>query len=278
MLAENCIFSLWTDGRTLTDTRGENGTHKLTPEAIDYEMQYYHSDTELRLLSLTQEGLEHFVSLYGASYKVLYLDYCSYIRDFSPLADLRNLEAVKIEWCRNIDKLWDMTDNSHLRVLSIHEAKKIVSNPMLLQTSRTLEEIRLWGNMDNKYTLESLACFQGMPSLKRIDLNQIKLKNHDLDVLSSLPQLEEFHFDAGMLSTEEIAGICAKYPNLHGSCLGVYTTNEFGCWNDIRICGYRKPSLDLPKDQKRLERYIAEFQSLVEKYRHELREKKRVID
>ena len=269
MLTENGIFSLWADGQTLADTRGENGIYKLTPDAIDYEMQYDHSDSELRLVSLTQDGLEHFVSVYGASYKVLYLDYCSYIRDFSPLGDLRNLEAVKIEWCRNVDKLWDMANNSHLRVLSIHEARKIVSNPMQLRTSHTLEEIHLWGTMDNKYSLESLSCFQGMPSLKRIDLNQIKLKNRNFDVLSSLPQLEEFHFDAGMLTTEEIAWICAKYPNLYGSCLGVYTTDEFGCWNDIRICGYRKPGLDLPKDQKRLERYTAEFQSMVEKYRNE---------
>ena len=269
MLTENGIFSIWDAEQTLADTRGENRIFKLTPQAIDYEMQYYHSDTELRLLSLTQEGLEHFVSVYGASYKVLYLDYCSFIHDFSPLGDLKNLEAVKIEWCRNIDKLWDMTNNRHLRILSIHEARKIVANPIQLQTSRTLEEIRFWGNMDNKHTLDSLSCFQGMTSLKRIDLNQIKMKHHNFDVLASLPQLEEFHFDAGMLSTEEIAWICAKYPHLHGSCLGVYTTDEFGCWNDIRICGYRKPGLDLPKDKKRLERYTTEFNSLVERYRNE---------
>ena len=269
MLTENSLFTLWSAEQTLANTHGRNGVYKLSPDVIDYEMQFYHSDTELRLSMLTQEGLEHFVSAYGATYQVLYLDYCSYIRDFSPLGDLKNIEAVKIEWCRNIDKLWDMTNNSRLRVLSIHEAKKLVSNPMQLQTSRTLEEIRLWGTMDNKYTLDSLSCFRGMTSLKRIDLNQIKLKNRNFDILSTLPQLEEFHFDAGMLSTEEIAWICAKYPNLYGSCLGVYTTDEFGCWNDIRICGYRKPGLDLPKDQKRLERYTDEFQSLLEKYRNE---------
>lgn len=49
MLTENGIFSLWADCQTLADTRGENGIYKLTPEDIDYEMQYYHSDTDLRL-------------------------------------------------------------------------------------------------------------------------------------------------------------------------------------------------------------------------------------
>ena len=39
--------------------------------------------------------------------------------------------------------------------------------------------------------------------------------------------------------------------------------------NDVRVCGYRKPGLDLPKGQKRLDKYIAEFNTLVEKYKTE---------
>lgn len=161
-----------------------------------------------------------------------------------------------------------MSKNEELKVISIHCAKQIVANPQLLRTSGTLEEIRLWGGgFDNKHTLESLEVFRGMTSLKRIDLNEIVLKDHNFDALSSLPQLEEFHFDAGMLTTEEIAWICARYPHIYGDCLGVYTTNEVSCVHDIRICGYRKPGLDLPKDQRRLDKYTSEFNRLVEKYR-----------
>ena len=202
--------------------------------------------------------------------RVLFLDDCTRIQDFSPLGDLPELEALRIEWCRKADRLWDMSGNTSLKVLSIHDAKKIVTNPTQIQTSQTLEEIRLWGaDFDNKYTLESLSCFQGMKSLKRIDLNMMKLQNRNLDILATLPMLEEFHFDAGMLTTEEIAWICAKHPNLYGDCLGVYTTNEVACLNDIRICGHRKPGLDLPKDQKRLDKYTSEFNALVKKYRDE---------
>ena len=269
MLVENNVFVIREAEKQLFDSRRCNGSVKLTPEKIDYEMQFHHSNTELHLHHLTQEGLEHFVLTYGATYKTLYLDNCSYIRDFSPLGELSGLEAIRIEWCRNTDKLWDFSKNNSLKILSIHDAKKIVANPMQLQTARTLEEIRLWGGgFDNKHTLESLSCFQGMASLKRIDLNELKLQNRNLDVLATLPQLEEFHFDAGMLTTEEIAWICAKYPHIYGDCLGVYTTNEVTCMNDIRICGHRKPGLDLPKDQKRLDRYTAAFNALVEMYRN----------
>ncbi|MBP3414848.1 MAG: hypothetical protein J6L81_06605 [Clostridia bacterium] len=268
MLTENSIFAIREPEKQLYDSR--RCRCGLTPEIIDYEMQFFHSNTELQIHHLTQDGLEHFVSKYGSTYRTLYFYFSSDIRDFSPLADLKGLEAVRIEWCRNTDKLWDMSLNSSLKVISIDCAKRVIANPMQLQTSSTLEEIRFWGgDFDNKHTLESLSCFRGMKSLKRIDLNDIKLKTKNLDILSSLPQIGEFNFDAGMLTTEEIAWICAKYPHIRGDCLGVYTTNEVTCLNDIRICGFRKPGLDLPKDQKRLDKYVAEFNALVEKYRNE---------
>ena len=271
MLSENDLFKAakYQDTEAhLFSTRREQPC--LDAKAVDFEMQFSKRIDYLKITGLSQQGLEHFVLNYGRSYRTLYLHDCTRILDFSPLGDLEDLEAIRIEWCRKADRLWDMSGNTSLKVLSIHDAKKIVANPMQLQTSQALEEIRLWGaDFDNKYTLESLSCFQGMRSLKRIDLNMMKLQNRNLDILATLPMLEEFHFDAGMLTTEEIAWICAKHPNLYGDCLGVYTTNEVTCLNDIRICGHRKPGLDLPKDQKRLDKYTSEFNALVKKYRDE---------
>lgn len=271
MLRENDLFkaSKYQDTEAhLFSTRREQPF--LNAEAVDFEMQFDKRIDYLKITRLSQEGLEHFVLNYGRSYRTLYLFDCTQILDFSPLGELEDLEAIRIEWCPKADKLWDMSGNRSLKVLSIHDARKIAANPVQLQTSQTLEEIRLWGNgFDNKYTLESLSCFRGMRSLKRIDLNMMKLQKRNLDILATLPQLEEFHFDAGMLTTEEIAWICAKHPDLYGDCLGVYTTNEVTCLNDIRICGHRKPGLDLPKDQKRLDKYVAQFHALVEQYRNE---------
>ena len=38
----------------------------------------------------------------------------------------------------------------------------------------------------------------------------------------------------------------------------------------FRVCEHCKPGLNLPKDQKRLDKYTAEFHSLVEQYREQL--------
>lgn len=116
------------------------------------------------------------------------------------------------------------------------------------------------------FSLPILNCFAGLPKLKRIDLNCTKLQDHDVSFLKTVPQLEQFHFDAGMFTTEEIAYICARYPHISGRCLGAYTTHF--TLNDVRICGHRKPGLDLPKQQKLFDRYIAEFERLVARYKH----------
>lgn len=113
-----------------------------------------------------------------------------------------------------------------------------------------------------------MECFADMPALKHLHLRNIRLLDKKMDALNSLPALERFDFDAGMLTTEEIAWIVAKYPNLLGTELCAFN-KEDAILNDVRVCGFRKPGLDLPKDQKRLYKYVLQFNELVEKYRNE---------
>lgn len=242
----------------------------LTPEDIDFEMQFPKRSDRLMLRRLTQAGLEHFVQTYGATYQTLFLYDCTRIRDFSPLGDLPGLEAIRIEWCRGTDQLWDMSRNVSLKILSIPESKRLTWEPKLLQTSKTLEEVRFWGpTSGGTYPMRSLECFADMKSLRRIDLNWIKLEDKSMDALSSLPNLEEFHFDPGMLTTDEIAQIVARYPKLYGQSLRAFD-DEYISEGEVRICGTRKPTLHLPKQQKRLDEYVRQFDALVERYRNKL--------
>lgn len=250
----------------LLNTRRDH--NYLDAQDIDFEMQFPKRDDKMMLLRPSQEGLEHFVRKYGKNYKILRLDSCSQIKDFSPLGDLPALEAVCIDWCKN-SELWDMTRNDNLRVISIANAKKLTWEPKLLETGKQLEEVRFWGPVSGgTYPMASLNCFREMTKLRRIDLNWIRLEDKSMDFLATLPKLEEFHFDAGMLTTEEIAQIVARYPKLYGQCLGAYD-DEYSHIGEIRICGTRKPTLQLPKQQKRLEEYVRQFNALVDQYREQ---------
>lgn len=240
----------------------------MTPDDVDYEMSTGKNPEILEISGMNQQSLEYFVQHYGKTYRYLSFFTCQLIQDFSPLEDLVNLEEVSMYWNIRADKLWNFEKNISLKAISISDAKKLTLNPELLKTSKVLETVCFSGSIFNNYPMESLECFSGMPSLKHLWLNNIRLNDKDLSALSSLPSLERFDFDAGMLTTEEIAWIVAKYPDLSGKCLCAYN-KEDALLNDVRVCGFRKPGLDLPQHQKRLDKYIAQFDALVEKYRNE---------
>jgi len=240
-----------------------------TPDEVDYEMSFSKHPTKIHLCTMTQACFEYWVKKYGANYESICLLGASEIRDLSPLEDLPRLQELSIEWCR-AEGLWDMSHNPGLKNLSLDTTKKISANLGMIKTGKSLENIIVHGDMDTPYTIPSLDVFADLPRLKRLDLFCIKAGSHDVSFLETLPMLRQFHFDPGMFTTEEIAYICAKYPNLRGRSLGAYTEYALECVNDVRICGYRKPRLRLPEQQKRFDKYVAEFNALVEKYKKEM--------
>ena len=240
----------------------------MTPDDVDYEMATGKHPEILEICGMNQESLEYFVQHYGKTYRYLSFFKCQLIRDFSPLADLEHLEEINLYWNIRSDKLWDMSKNKSLHTVSIGDAKRMTLCPELLKTAPALERVFFVGSMFNNTPMSSIDCFAGMPALKQLYLGNIRLLDKRMDALNTLPALERFDFDAGMLTTEEIAWIVAKYPNLSGNALCAYNKVD-AILNDVRVCGFRKPGLDLPKDQKRLDKYVAQFNALVEKYRNE---------
>ncbi|MBQ8447958.1 MAG: hypothetical protein IJX27_03380 [Clostridia bacterium] len=240
----------------------------MSPDDIDYEMSQGKDKRILEICGMNQESLEYFVDKYGQTYESLYFFKCQLISDFSPLAKLKNLKAVRIYWNIRSGGLWDMSENESLTHLVISDSKIITRNLKLLKTGKNLKYVKLMGGMFEKYPLNDLLVFENMPSLESLSLYDIKLGDRNTAFLKTLPKLTEFNFDAGMFTTEEIAYMCARYPHIHGRALCAYNEAD-ATLNDVRVCGYRKPGLDLPAGQKRLDKYVAAFNALVEKYKTE---------
>jgi len=245
----------------------------MTPDDVDYEMEKGKNPEILQICGMNQESLEYFVEKYGKTYRYLNFFKCQLISDFSPLEDLINLERVDIYWNIRTDRLWNFGKNSNLNTLMVRDCKKLTFNPSPLQSSHTLQEVYFCGSPFNNTPMQSLDCFSDIPALKTLYLTRIRLLDKNISFLDTLPNLEIFDFDAGMFTTEEIAYMCARYPELQGRSLKAYN-KEDAVLNDVRVCGFRKPGLDLPQHQKRLDKYIAQFDALVEKYRKELAEQK----
>ncbi len=243
----------------------------MTPDDVDFEMSMGKSKKILEICGMNQQSFEYFIENYGEEYEFLSFFKCQLISDFSPLEKLKHLQGVSIYWNIRSSKLWDMSQNPVLEYLGLDSTKKITYNPIALQKAKSLKEIFFRGDMDTHYPMQSLEWMRGMDSLEKVYMRNIKLENRDTSVLGSVPSLIRFDFPAGMFTTEEIAYMCAKYPHISGNSMGAYNTED-AILNDVRVCGYRKPGLDLPKGQARLDKYIKEFNALVEKYRAELKD------
>ena len=242
----------------------------MSPDDVDYEMSTGKNKKVLELCGMEQKSFEYFVEKYGETYEYLSFFKCQLISDFSPLEKLKSLEGVKIYWNIRTNTLWDMSQNPKLVYLNLIDTKKIAYNPVVLQKAKNLKSIEFHGDMYTPYPMQSLEWMRGMSSLENVKLHLIKLEDRNSDVLESLPGLKRFDFPAGMFTTEEIAYMCAKYPHISGQSLRAYNTED-AMLNDVRVCGYRKPGLDLPKGQARLDKYIKEFDALVAKYKAELK-------
>lgn len=238
----------------------------MDADDVDYEMQFGKDPIELEICGMNQSGLERFVEKYGQTYRRLSFFHCPYISDFSPLEDLKKLEMVGIDWNKRAERLWDMSKNPELWSFLCLDAKKMVYSPDALKTSKKLRNVKICGPIFGTHPIRSLECFSDIPTLEKLVLNFVKLENRSTAFLSTLPALTQFEFDPGMFTTEEIARMVAQYPNLRGEYLGAYAVTFL---DEVRVSGFRKPTLTLPKDQKRLEKYTAAFKELVEQYEAE---------
>ena len=237
---------------------------------IDREMEKWKSRKILEICEISQKNFEYFIEKYGEEYEFLSFLWCPLISDFSPLEKLKHLQGVSFFWRTKADSLWDMSRNPKLEYLWFDTTKKLVYNPIALQKAKSVKEVFFRGDMDNPYPMQSLEWMKGMDSLEKVYMRNIKLENRDTGVLESVPNLQRFDFPAGMFTTEEIAYMCAKYSHILGDALCAYNAED-AILNDVRVCGYRKPGLDLPRDRARLDKYIKEFDDLVEKYKAELK-------
>ena len=61
----------------------------------------------------------------------------------------------------------------------------------------------------------------------------------------------------------------AKRPDVGGNFFRAYGQAYLGSKCFVRVSGYRKPELEIPRQQKALDKHVAYFNALVEQYRQE---------
>lgn len=209
-------------------SRKDGKTRRLTPDEIDREMEACpRSTTVMDLTCLTQAGLEHFVRRYGNTYRSIQISWEGGVKDLSPLADLPQLEHVAL-FMQRCERLWDMSRNEKLRVLTIDSCRKLTARPSMLETSPALEIVWYLGGPESVHEMTSLDGFANMPAIREIRLKSVRLTDRSTDFLATVPTLAVFDFEAGLFTTEEIARMAAMYPEIGGRFMRAYGPAYYG--------------------------------------------------
>ena len=123
--------------------------------------------------------------------------------------------------------------------------------------------------------IESLNPFVDT-KIRRIDFYGNKIRDMDISFIPNIQNLEVFNFPSNHFTTEQVAWLVAKCPNLKGRFLKPYKDSKI--WNEqtgtadipaVIIVGKRKPQLAIDGNEKKIAKYIANFEKLVEQYRQE---------
>lgn len=229
----------------------------------------------IRIMGLKQDTFEYFVEKYGQQFKAIYFFKNKSIKDLSILSSLQKVEFIGYFFNQGCDRLWDMNRNFALKGLSINDFSKLHSINDIV-TAPNLEFFDFGNMVWDKMILDSLKPL-AKTKLKYLRFNAKKIIDNDITPIGKIMTLEELHFPTKLFEMEQIAWLTAKLDKVKSSSLGPYHRIDKPIeWKscsgvkmkDTFIHGKGKPFLDSNIDRNRINKYVQEFEQMVDKYRY----------
>lgn len=192
--------------------------------------------------------------------KMLYI-YEMRVEDLSVIASLTNVEILALEWNTKANSLWNLSNNTSLKFLSIKHFPKL-NDISPLQNSKGLELVDLSGGDSNSLKLNRLQ------PLKYLCLSNIRVQDESLKPLSELKELQELVV-ANQFPTEEYEMLSVTLPNTKCDYFKPYIYLHSSIdEKDIMVIGKRKPFLNSKSDIKKLQKYEEQFKKFQREYKN----------
>lgn len=231
----------------------------------------------IKIMGLKQDTFEYFIEKYGQQFKAIYFFKNKGIKDLSILSSLEKIEFVGFFFNQGCDRLWDMSRNFVLKGLSINDFSKLHSIYDIV-TAPNLEFFDFGNMVWNTMILDSLKPLS-KTKLKYLRFNAKKIIDNDITAIGNITTLEELQFPTNLFETEQIAWLTAKLEKVKSSSLGPYhkidkpiewKSSSGVKMKDTFIHGKGKPFLDSNIDEKRINKYVQEFEQMADKYKRNI--------
>ena len=233
--------------------------------------------TALRVSGLDQKTFELLVTRYGSQFDAICFWKSGRIVDLTPLEALPQLRLVAFYRNQRTARLWDLRRNARLVGLQFENFTRLHALDDL-ERGGTLQELNFGDALWNTPVFNSLSPLAKLVSLRRLSFNARRISDCRIQPLASLPQLESLAFPPNLFTTSQVAWLRAHLPeSVQSHVLGPLfrlgpirnvsdnTVTELD--KNVLVVGKRKPALNSRRDDARIQRYVEEFATLVQKFR-----------
>ena len=246
-----------------------------SPEIIDNGMSNHNGS--IVITGLKQDSFEHLIKKYGDEFTSISLFKCPLISDFTPIEGLKKIKSLSIFWNQRAVCLWDLSKNSQLTHIELDDFTRIHSLNDLATTT-SLEIIKFGDKVWDSLVIDTLSPLKDIQTLKTLSFSAKKIEDKSLSAIAHIPNLVEVDFPINLFTTEQVAWLTARIGDkvkssiLKPTIASSHPYESNGKVIDTYIIGKRKPSLDSNKDKVRIDKYIANFETIVDRFRKNVSE------
>jgi hypothetical protein len=240
----------------------------ITFEEID-KFSEIDSNEKIRVSGLRQDTFEYFIQTQAYRFNVIMFWKNKLVKDWSLLSTLKSAVFIGYFHNQRIDRMWDMTENIALEGLYISDFTRLHTLKGIEKAPK-LERLSFGDAIWDKSVLEDLNPLENS-RLKEFSFSGKSIKTEDISIYTKMPELEVLDFRSNLYTTEQLAWLVAKLPNVNGFSLRPYIEfdrNSSDMSKDVLICGKRKPFLSSIEDTQKIKAYVDKFEKLVAQYRN----------
>lgn len=216
----------------------------------------------LWLIGANDKELKKILPLVNPKYLNLYQVLA---KDLTILEILTQAETIELNWNTKATQLWDISKNQSLNTLELIDFSKLEDIDQLT-LAQQIRSLVLGGGHNKALRIKTLEPLSLLKNLNYLGLTNLKVEDESLKPLAELKNLKELEI-SNQFETKEYAWLATRLKNT--KCRLFQATNPcniVGIDNktvsDTMVTGKRKPFLLSTKDQKRIEKYQAQFEQL----------------
>ena len=248
----------------------EEMNEKVAIEDLD-KIREYDADT-IMISGLLQKTFDYFIEHNARDFKKIKFWKIPRVDDLSALETLSDVEEIEIFWNQKSHEFWDLSKNKRLETLIFHDCNNM-KDLSALAGAPALRKLTFGNYNDSKYAPKSLEPLTQIQNLEVLLFNAKAIEDNKIAPLSEIRSLKELGFNSSLFSREKLAWLKAHvHEGLESGILQGHS--EFTAYGEnpetrdkMMIHGKRKPTLSKNKYQKRIQKYIEEFEAAIKFYK-----------